>query len=267
LNPSKRKDRLLALIEALKEIGLTETQAKVYAFLLSEGTSTAKKVAIETRVPVERIYRTFEQLHGLGLVRYEGSRPIRYSPISPELAIKNLYVKRSLELEERFQKLLDCMNHVSELVSLSQWMKEDVLVLREEYLFLGLLKDLLKTTESEFLAIFSDSDRWLFNEIVSLLRLLGISRVRMMLPSTDWSNRWLTNLKRIELRISKSETSVLLIDKKCAALIGRKGGSPIIVVILESSVADPFIQYLESRWLKSIPIEMAIGKDSTRENS
>jgi len=266
LNSSKDKDKLLALIEALKGIGLTETQAKVYAFLLKEGTSNAKKTAIETKVPVERIYRTFEQLHELGLVRYEGSKPIRYSPISPELAIKNFYLRRSLELEERFQRLFECLGPVSELVSISQWMKEDILVFREEDLFLGLLKDLLKGTEGELLAIFSDVDRWLFNEVLSLLQYIWIPKVRVVLPSTDWLTGLFTNFRRFETRISKSKNSGLLIDKRRVALVSRKGDSPLIVVVLGESIIDPFVQYLESKWLSSIPIEMALRKqgDKTR---
>jgi len=269
LNSSKDKDKLLALIEALKGIGLTETQAKVYAFLLKEGTSNAKKTAIETKVPVERIYRTFEQLHELGLVRYEGSKPIRYSPISPELAIKNFYLRRSLELEERFQRLFECLGPVPELVSISQWMKEDILIFREEDLFLGLLKDLLKGTEGELLAIFSDVDRWLFNEVLSLLRYIWIPKVRVVLPSTDWLTGLFTNFRRFETRISKSKNSGLLIDKGRVALVSRKGGSPLIVVVLGAPIIDPFVQYLESKWLSSIPIEMALRKqgDKTRDRS
>ena len=259
MNPRDKNRKLNDLIRALREIGLTETQARVYAFLLREGTSTAKKAALETKIPVERIYRTFEQLHELGLIKYEGSRPIRYSPVSPESAIKGLYVKKSLELEERFQRLFECMGFVSELVSLSQWTKEDVLIIKEAYLFLGLLKDMLRAAESEFLAIFSVEDRWLFKEIISLVRYLQISNVRMMLPSTDWISGY-AYFKGFEMRISKSNVSGLLIDRKQAVLAGRKGDSPLIVVILEESILDPFIQYLESKWIAAIPVEVGLGR-------
>jgi len=264
LSPSKGRDKLHALIEALKGIGLTETQAKVYAFLLEVGTSNAKKTAIETKVPVERIYRTFEQLHELGLVRYEGSRPIRYSPISPEQALRNLYLRKTLELEERFNRLFECIGPVSELVSISQWTKEDILIFREKFMFLGLLKDLLKDAEGELLAIFSDVDLWLFNEVLSFLRYIWIPKVRVVLPSINWVTSLLTYSKRIETRILKSKNSGLLVDKRHVALVGRKGDSPLIMVVLEASIIDPFVQYLESKWLSSIPIEMALRKQGAK---
>ena len=261
------KGKSFALIETLREIGLTETQAKVYAFLLKEGASNAKKTSIETGIPVERIYKTFEQLHELGLVRYEGSRPIRYSPISPELAIKNFYVRKSLEIEERFKKLFECMGLISDLVSVSQWMKEDLLVLREECLFLGLLRDLLKAAESDLLAVFSDADSWLFAEVLSILPNTCIPNVRMVLPSADWLSKLSANFRRFEMRISKSKTSGILIDKRRVALIGRKRDSPLMVVVLEASIVDPLAQYLESKWLASIPVEMALGEKNPKQPS
>jgi hypothetical protein len=152
------------------------------------------------------------------------------------------------------------MGFVSELVSLSQWTREDVLIFKEAYLFLGLLKDILRAAESEFLAIFSAEDRWLFNEVISLLRYLQISNVRIMLPSTDWISSRYADFKGFEMRISKSNVSGLLIDKKHAVLAGRKGDSPLILVILDESMMDPFVQYLESKWIAAIPVEVGLGK-------
>ncbi|RLG42453.1 MAG: hypothetical protein DRO05_01115 [Thermoproteota archaeon] len=254
-----------ALVGALRGIGLTETQAKVYTFLLEKGTSTAKEAAAETGVPVERIYRTFEQLHELGLIKYESSRPIRYSPVPPEIALKDLYVRRSLELKDHFQNLLKCMGFIPELVSIREWLKEDILILREEDVFLGLLKDLLEAT-NEFLAIFSQADRWLFGKTLTLLKHVAISSIRLVLPSSDWVVDWFFNLRGLEVRISTSRVSGFLVNRKNVALVGRKDHSSLILVILGTSLTDPLVHYLESRWLASIPIEVALGgsKDKRR---
>ncbi len=259
----RRGEREESFIKALRKIGLTENQAKVYSFLLLEGTSTAKETSNATNLPVNRIYKVFEQLHELGLVRYEGKRPIKYSPVPPRVGLKALFVKRALELRESFMKFFEEIGTISDLLSLSHWKEEDILVLREKYMFLALLKDLMGELKEELLATFSNRDKWLLDEILSILTVFRVPRVRIMIPFIEWGNR--LGESGAEARLSRSKVSAILMDGKRAAMVCWKGESPLMLLFLEPSTVYPIAQYLESSWLASIPMEFMASKEGGRK--
>ncbi|UCD92190.1 MAG: hypothetical protein JSV43_08210 [Methanobacteriota archaeon] len=68
-------------IEKMKELGLTEYQARVYLTLLDLGLSKASKIPSISRVPRTRIYSTMSQLHEKGLVEIIPESPIKYRPV------------------------------------------------------------------------------------------------------------------------------------------------------------------------------------------
>ncbi|MFQ5885502.1 MAG: TrmB family transcriptional regulator, partial [Thermoplasmata archaeon] len=68
-------------IEKMKELGLTEYQARVYLTLLDLGISKASQVPSISRVPRTRIYSTMNQLHEKGLVEIIPESPIKYRPV------------------------------------------------------------------------------------------------------------------------------------------------------------------------------------------
>lgn len=68
-------------IEKMRELGLTEYQARVYLTLLDLGVSKASQVPSISRVPRTRIYSTMNQLHEKGLVEIIPESPIKYRPV------------------------------------------------------------------------------------------------------------------------------------------------------------------------------------------
>jgi sugar-specific transcriptional regulator TrmB/predicted hydrocarbon binding protein len=68
----------------MKELGLTEYQARVYLILLDLGISKASQIPTLSRVPRTRIYSTMNQLHEKGLVEIIPESPIKYKPVPIE---------------------------------------------------------------------------------------------------------------------------------------------------------------------------------------
>ncbi len=68
-------------LSKMKELGLTEYQARVYLTLLDLGVAKASQIPTISRVPRTRIYSTMNQLHEKGLVEIIPESPIRYKPV------------------------------------------------------------------------------------------------------------------------------------------------------------------------------------------
>lgn len=68
-------------VEALKGLGLTAYEAKVFIALQQLGTGSARDVAQTVDVPRPQVYNTAEALEEQGLVDIQQSNPITYRPV------------------------------------------------------------------------------------------------------------------------------------------------------------------------------------------
>ena len=106
-------------IQILREIGLTETEIKVYLSLLSIGTTTAGKIVESTGIHRKNLYDALNKLIDKGLVTYVIENKIKhFQPKNPENLIRYLEEKKNKisekekelekeipELKQKFQSL------------------------------------------------------------------------------------------------------------------------------------------------------------------
>jgi sugar-specific transcriptional regulator TrmB len=92
-------------VEALKRLGLTTYEARVFVALQKLGTGTASEVADIADVPRSQVYGAAEDLEGRGLVDVEQSNPTRYRPVDVEEARERLYRQLRSESDEAFEYL------------------------------------------------------------------------------------------------------------------------------------------------------------------
>ncbi len=75
----------------LRDLGLSEYEARVYRALLSAGPATAKELSRRSDVPMGRIYDVLNGLEATSLIRsQQSSRPKKYAPVEPETALPRL---------------------------------------------------------------------------------------------------------------------------------------------------------------------------------
>lgn len=99
----------------LKEIGLTETEIKVYLALLSYGTTSAGKLVGETGVYRKNLYDALNKLIDKGIISYVIENKIKFFQAkNPENLEKYLDEKKA-KIEEQKQEI---QNTISELNSL-----------------------------------------------------------------------------------------------------------------------------------------------------
>ncbi|NIC00522.1 TrmB family transcriptional regulator [Halobacterium sp. R2-5] len=92
-------------VSALKRLGLTTYEARVFVALQKLGAGTASEVADIADVPRSQVYGAAEDLEGRGLVDVEQSNPTRYRPVGVEEARERLYRQLRSESDAAFDYL------------------------------------------------------------------------------------------------------------------------------------------------------------------
>lgn len=72
------------IVTAMKQLGFTVNDARVYVALLKHQPATGYELAARSGVPRSAIYTILRRLQGLGLVNSIGDKPARYLPLAPE---------------------------------------------------------------------------------------------------------------------------------------------------------------------------------------
>ncbi|GAA0281349.1 TrmB family transcriptional regulator [Halobacterium noricense] len=92
-------------VGALKRLGLSTYEARVFVALQKLGTGSASEVADIAEVPRSQVYGAAEDLEGRGLVDVEQSNPTRYRPVGVEEARERLYRHLRSESDAAFNYL------------------------------------------------------------------------------------------------------------------------------------------------------------------
>lgn len=107
-------DANVFLVTSLRDLGLSEYEARAYRSLLRTGPTTAKELSRVSDVPMGRVYDVLNTLEQYNLVRSQAaSRPKRYASVEPETALDRLLVDRKRELEQRAQQYESIVDELS----------------------------------------------------------------------------------------------------------------------------------------------------------
>ena len=96
---------------SLRDLGLSEYEARAYRALLRTGATTAKELSRASDVPMGRVYDVLNSLEQYSLIRSQAaSRPKKYVAVEPDTALDRLLANRKRELDEKarqYEKLVD----------------------------------------------------------------------------------------------------------------------------------------------------------------
>ena len=96
---------------SLRDLGLSEYEARAYRALLKTGPTTAKELSRVSDVPMGRIYDVLNSIEQYNLVRSQSaSRPKKYVAVEPSTALDRLLDDKKRELEERasqYEEIVD----------------------------------------------------------------------------------------------------------------------------------------------------------------
>lgn len=101
----------------LREIGLSEYQAKAYISLLDEGISTAKEVASSAGIPQSRVYEVLDSLETKGFLKIQPGRPKKFGPLDPDTAIEQFCAYKQREQTTELEKIRTNGREFAEMVA------------------------------------------------------------------------------------------------------------------------------------------------------
>src|SRR6056297_3381617 len=97
--------RLATHMASLRDLGLSEYEARAYRSLLDAGPTTAKELSRASDVPMGRIYDVLSSLETQSLARSQSaSRPKKYVAVEPDTALNRLLDDKLAELNEQAEQ-------------------------------------------------------------------------------------------------------------------------------------------------------------------
>jgi sugar-specific transcriptional regulator TrmB len=89
----------------LRDLGLSEYEARAYRTLLQTSPTTAKVLSEASDVPMGRIYDVLANLERYDLVRsQDAGTPTKYAAVEPETGLDRLLAERKRDLQERAEQ-------------------------------------------------------------------------------------------------------------------------------------------------------------------
>ncbi|WP_049922563.1 TrmB family transcriptional regulator [Halopiger djelfimassiliensis] len=99
---------------SLRDLGLSEYEARAYRALLNTGPTTAKELSRASDVPMGRIYDVLNSIEQYNLVRTQtASRPKKYVAVEPSTALDRLLDDKKRELEEKAEQYESIVDELS----------------------------------------------------------------------------------------------------------------------------------------------------------
>ncbi|AUX07666.1 TrmB family transcriptional regulator [Halalkaliarchaeum desulfuricum] len=100
---------------SLRDLGLSEYEARAYRSLLRLGPTTAKELSRASEVPMGRIYDVLNSLEQYSLVRSQAaSRPKKYVAVEPDAGLDRLLADRKEELERKAEQYEEVVDELSQ---------------------------------------------------------------------------------------------------------------------------------------------------------
>jgi len=110
---------------SLRDLGLSEYEARAFRSLLDTGPTTAKELSRASDVPMGRIYDVLNSLETYSLVRSQtASRPKKYVAVEPDTALDRLLDDRKAELEAKAEQYEEIVSELGEQLEAGEHVAE-----------------------------------------------------------------------------------------------------------------------------------------------
>lgn len=220
-------------VEALRELDLSEYEARAYAALLAMGELTPQEVSSAANIPYTKVYEVLKRLEAKGWVVAVSRTPLVYAPKRPEEAI----AQERRKAEEKLRRAEEKLKALEKAGAVAT----GIYMLRSFTALARAVRSIVAESE-EVLAMLSTPQ--LLKEIEDLLakaRVRGVIEASMQTPR---HGEW----KRVPLIIS---LDMVIGDRAKLVLhfglLGPHSG-PSGVLVLDEEVASAASKYFERIW-------------------
>jgi len=242
-------------VKILQDIGLTESEIKVYLALLKLGQTTAGKIVDEAKVTRSKIYDILERLKDKGLVGYIIKESTKYfSATNPNNILRYLEEKEK-KIQEEKNSIKKILPELSDQQKLSQKDK-----IAEVFIGINGMKNAFSTLTEEFQKeepyyAFGAGKGENVEQIQIFFSQLHLERKEKKVKSFIIFNESSRSLfeeqeksKLVEVRYIKQATPTAINVYKDYTIMAILTKEPITLLIKNKETADSFREYFKLMW-------------------
>lgn len=216
--------------KVLRELGLTNYEARAYLALLAKGVLTASQVSEHSRVSYSKVYETLTSLARKGWIETEHGRPSRYYPKAPSEAMAAM----KLQLEDRVKTwektIVGELEPIYERREIRE--KPDLWILRGEFNTLAKLKEMVEKTKNELMVAAPILSKTLADAVTPMLKQLQSANVKVFFmisrEAKDWNLQKIAEVAEVRVRDHMFGGGIIADGKEAMLFLG--GGKPTLVI-------------------------------------
>jgi len=236
--------------ETLRELGLTKYEIKAYVALLEQEARTASQISKYSNIPFSKIYEVLGSLERKGWIEIERSRPSRYYPKPPSLALEATKLRIESALRSNERQILDELQPLYERKGTRE--KPEIWIVRGEFNILSKIYEMMERSQEELLAVIP----FITDEMADLVsnRLMELSRkgVKIMVMSTKATDKGALkklNFAEIRVRDQMFGGGIISDGKEVILLLGEEKANKLDLAIWSDHVglarfAKNYFEYL-----------------------
>jgi len=213
--------------KVLREVGLTEYEARAYLSLLEHGAMTASEVSEHGNVPYSKVYETLNSLERKGWIEAEQGRPSRYFPKSPSEALEATKLRIEDMVSGWKTVVLGELQPLYERREMRE--KPDIWILRGEFSVLAKLEEMLSTAKKELMVAAPAFAKSFVEAGVSMLSRLRDSGVNVQVMVTkDWDFKKIAGVGEVRVRDGMFGGGVIVDSREALLFLGED--KPTLVI-------------------------------------
>lgn len=247
----------------LRELGLTEYEARGYLSLLERGVLTASEVSEYSNVPYSKIYEALNSLERKGWIETRRGRPSRYYPKSPSEALGAVKLRLEGKVKSWEKTVLNELQPLYEKREIRE--KPDIWVLRGEFNILAKLQEMLGKAKSELMIAAPTVSKTLVEAIVPMLTHLQSIGVKILLMVSkevmEWNIGNIAKVVEVRVREHMFGGGVIVDGKEALLLLGEE--KPTLVIWSSHTglvgIADGYFRYI---WKDAEPLRNCLESSS-----
>lgn len=240
----------MEIFQALKGLGLTEYEARVYITLLESGSMTAAEISSISGIPYSRIYEVLARLEKKGWVEALSGRPKLYKPHSPSEAVKTVKTELEKQLENYENILIERLQPLYEKqISIE---RPKVYIIRGIENILARITEMFEGAKKKVMISMSDINVEDVKVIEDTLRSLRLRNIKVeILTSTSSKPEILSKLSRygeVRVRDRLYGGGVIVDDHEVMLLLAEKDRNTVLAIwsthIELATLARDYFYYL-----------------------
>jgi len=238
------------ILQALRGLGLTEYEIRVYITLLENGSMTAAEISSISGIPYSRIYEVLTRLEKKGWIEALSGRPKLYKPLPPSEAVKIIKIELERQLENYENIIIERLQPLYEKQVLVE--RPNVYIIRGAENILARVIEMFEGAKKKVMISMSNIRTEDVKVIEDVLRNLKFRNIKIeILTSCDSSLEVLSRLSKygeVRVRDRLYGGGVIVDDHEVMLLLTGKGKNTALAIwsthIELATLARDYFYYL-----------------------